>query len=291
MHVINKMCKVHKLLCMAFVCVRDRLPRGVNGIILHVMDCLARRQPITGSILSLQGFVLLWTFICLLISHTFWWDYIKSAEVYDDGTSIECCHDDNCVLCRHEHWHWFLCLSLDLCCSIPVCIVYRRRCLPLVAYCPLLCLFWHQMWECILSTWICGLFSVQTVRWRCWVDGTLLVALNQCIQSCWCWVIWITYRRHLHLIERYHQRATLNIHWSDFVTNIEVLEMAKVTSIEAMLLKTQQRLYYNIYGELFTGHRDKGTPQKIYKVTLKRFLASCNINYRQRTTQATNRMN
>ena len=52
------------------------------------------------------------------------------------------------------------------------------------------------------------------------------------------------YRRHMHLIERYryHQRclrAILNIHWSDFVTNIEVLEMAKVTSIEAMLLKTQ----------------------------------------------------
>ena len=33
----------------------------------------------------------------------------------------------------------------------------------------------------------------------------------------------------------------LNIHLSDFVTNIEILEMAKVTSIEAMLLKTQLR--------------------------------------------------
>ena len=90
----------------------------------------------------------------------------------------------------------------------------------------------------------------------------------------------------MYLIERYHYhqrclRAILNIHWSDFVTNIEVLEMAKVTSIEAMLLKTQlrwaghvsrmedqayQRSYYNSYGELSTGHRDKGTPQKIYKV-------------------------
>ena len=38
-----------------------------------------------------------------------------------------------------------------------------------------------------------------------------------------------------------------------------------------------QRSYYNIYGELSTGHRDKGTPQKIYKVTLKTYLATCNI--------------
>ena len=65
---------------MAFVCVRDRLPRGVNGIIIHVTDCLARRHPITGSILSLEGFVLLWTFICVLIWNIFWWDDIKEHK-------------------------------------------------------------------------------------------------------------------------------------------------------------------------------------------------------------------
>ena len=55
---------------------------------------------------------------------------------------------------------------------------------------------------------------------------------------------WVIYRRHLRLIERYHQRCLrtiLNIHWSDFVTNIEVLKMAKDTSIEAMLLQIQLR--------------------------------------------------
>ena len=48
------------------------------------------------------------------------------------------------------------------------------------------------------------------------MDGTLLVALNQCLQSCCAdhspvryRVIWITYRRHLHPIERYHQRAII----------------------------------------------------------------------------------
>ena len=51
---------------------------------------------------------------------------------------------------------------------------------------------------------------------------------------------WVIYRRHL----RHHQRCLCtirNIHWSDFVTNTEVLEMDKVTSIEAMLLKIQLR--------------------------------------------------
>ncbi|KAL8575838.1 hypothetical protein ACOMHN_014843 [Nucella lapillus] len=41
--------------------------------------------------------------------------------------------------------------------------------------------------------------------------------------------------------ERLHQRclrSILNIHWSDFVTNVEVLEQAEITSIEAMMLKT-----------------------------------------------------
>ena len=55
---------------------------------------------------------------------------------------------------------------------------------------------------------------------------------------------WVIYRRHLRLIERYHQcclHTILNIHWSDIVTNIKVLEMANVTSIEAMLLKIQLR--------------------------------------------------
>ena len=64
--------------------------------------------------------------------------------------------------------------------------------------------------------------------------------------------------------------------------------MAKVTSIEAMLLKTQLRwaghvsrmedhrlskidLYYN------TGHRDKGTPQKIYKVNRMNWRRTCTV--------------
>ena len=118
---------------------------------------------------------------------------------------------------------------------------------------------------------------------------------------------WLTYQRHLCVIERCHQhclRTILNIHWSDFVNKFEVLEMAMVTSIEAMLLKTQlcwaghvskmedHRLPKIIlYGQLSTGHRDKGAPLKKYKDTLKRSLSTFNIDYCQWKTQATNRMN
>jgi len=45
-----------------------------------------------------------------------------------------------------------------------------------------------------------------------------------------------------------------------------------------------------LYGELLTGHCDKEAPRKRYKDTLKRSLATCNINHSQWTTQATNRI-
>jgi hypothetical protein len=38
-----------------------------------------------------------------------------------------------------------------------------------------------------------------------------------------------------------------------------------------------QRSYYNIYGELSTGHRDNGTPQKIYKVNRMNWRRTCTI--------------
>ena len=38
-----------------------------------------------------------------------------------------------------------------------------------------------------------------------------------------------------------------------------------------------QSSYYNIYGELSTGHRDKGTPQKIYKVNRMNWRRTCTV--------------
>ena len=56
-------------------------------------------------------------------------------------------------------------------------------------------------------------------------------------------VSWITYCHHLRHLERFHQcclHTILNIHWSNYVSNGEVLDQAKITSLEAILLKSQQ---------------------------------------------------
>ena len=53
---------------------------------------------------------------------------------------------------------------------------------------------------------------------------------------------WVMHRNHLRLLERFHQhslRAILNIHWNNYVSNLEVLDKAEITSIEAILLKLQ----------------------------------------------------
>ena len=116
---------------------------------------------------------------------------------------------------------------------------------------------------------------------------------------------WVTYRCQLRLLERFHQRCLrtiLSIHWSEFVTNVEVLEQAKLTSIEAMLLKSQLRWVGHVsrmedhrlpkialYGELSCGHRNIGAPKKRYKDTLKKALGACDIDHHQWTALAADR--
>ena len=51
---------------------------------------------------------------------------------------------------------------------------------------------------------------------------------------------WVTYCSHVRLLELFHQHCLctiLNIHWSEFITNVEVLEQPEFPSNEAMLLK------------------------------------------------------
>ena len=86
------------------------------------------------------------------------------------------------------------------------------------------------------------------------------------------------------------------------MTNVEVLEQANITSIEAMLLKSQLRWAGHVfrmedhrlpkitlYGELSTGHRDIGGPKKRYKDSLKKSLGACHIDHRQWSTLAADR--
>ena len=105
---------------------------------------------------------------------------------------------------------------------------------------------------------------------------------------------WVTYRRHICLLERFHQRCLrtiLKIKWEDYITNIEVLQTAKCISIEAMLLKIQLRWAGHVsrmedsrlpkltfFGELASGHRDQGGQYKRYKDTLKKGLIASGIN-------------
>ena len=55
--------------------------------------------------------------------------------------------------------------------------------------------------------------------------------------------MWMLYRRNIQDLEKFHLRCLrriMKIHWSERVTDIEVLQRAEITGIEYML--TQQQL-------------------------------------------------
>jgi len=116
---------------------------------------------------------------------------------------------------------------------------------------------------------------------------------------------WVTYRSHIRLLERFHQRCLrtiLKIHWTDHITNIEVLKKADIPSIEAMILKSQLRWAGHVsrmedhrlpkitlFGELSSGHRNRGAPKKRYKDTLKKSLHVGDISVEEWSDLAQNR--
>ena len=81
----------------------------------------------------------------------------------------------------------------------------------------------------------------------------------------------------LQLLERFHQRclrSILGTHWTDFVTNVAILERTGLSSIEAVLLRTHLRWAGHVhrmddtclpkmvlYSELASGQRSVGTPK------------------------------
>ncbi|KAL8615669.1 hypothetical protein ACOMHN_034819 [Nucella lapillus] len=108
---------------------------------------------------------------------------------------------------------------------------------------------------------------------------------------------WTLYRRHIKLLESFHMRSmrsTLGIKWQDKITNLEVLDRAGTTSIEAMILKTQLRWTEHViwmdsdripkqllYGELCRGKRKQGRPLKRYKDCIKANVTHTGIAPRQ----------
>ena len=84
--------------------------------------------------------------------------------------------------------------------------------------------------------------------------------------------------------------------------NFEVIEQVEITSIVAMLMKSQLRWAGHVsrmgdyslpkmilYGELSTGHLDRGGPKKRYKNFLKKLLSTCHIDHSQWSTLAADR--
>ena len=103
---------------------------------------------------------------------------------------------------------------------------------------------------------------------------------------------WTLYRRHLKQLERFHMlslRTILNIKGQDRVSNLQVLDMAKSTSIEAMILKSRLHWVGHIihkedrlpkqmmFGELASGKRKQGRPLKRFKDCIKASISHAEI--------------
>ena len=129
--------------------------------------------------------------------------------------------------------------------------------------------------------------------------AVLLATLLYGSESC------VTNWNHLKLLERFHQHCLhtiLNIHWSDYINNLIVLERADIPSIESMLLKIQLRWAGHVsrmehhclsriilYGELTSGLQNRGALKKRYKDRLKKSLSACNISHLEWSTLAEDR--
>jgi hypothetical protein len=96
---------------------------------------------------------------------------------------------------------------------------------------------------------------------------------------------WTTYRRHVKLLERFHQnciRRIQNIKWMSNTPDTVVLEQASSTSIETRVMRNQMRWAGHLcrmkverlpkqlfYGELSIGKRAQHKPRKRFKDVLK----------------------
>ena len=107
---------------------------------------------------------------------------------------------------------------------------------------------------------------------------------------------WTLYRWHIKKMELFSMRvlrSILGIRWQDHITNLEILNQAKSTSIEATIIKAQLRWVGHVirmeecrmsrrlmYGELQVGKKTQGQPKLQYKDTVKANLQWCHIKPR-----------
>lgn len=105
---------------------------------------------------------------------------------------------------------------------------------------------------------------------------------------------WTYYRRHIRMLDRFHQsclRKILHIRWQDRISDVEVLQRANTTGIEAMLMKVQLRWAGHVvrmddkrlpkqvfYSQIKNAKREPGGQKQRYKDNLKATLKTCQIN-------------
>ena len=119
---------------------------------------------------------------------------------------------------------------------------------------------------------------------------------SRCMHQPAVW-LWVPYHHQIWLLDHFHQqcpRTIFNIHWSNYVNNVEVLE---ITSIKAMLLKLQLHWAEHISRMggaspaqdshvWWTGHHGRWAPKNRFKDYLKKTLSTCHIDYHQWSTLA-----
>jgi len=104
---------------------------------------------------------------------------------------------------------------------------------------------------------------------------------------------WTPCRRHIRLLDQFHHcclRKIMGIKWQDRITNIEVLEQANISGIEALLIKSRLRWTGHVMrmtddhipkhlflSELSTGTCAQGAPLKSYKDAVKSSSQVCSI--------------
>ena len=124
-------------------------------------------------------------------------------------------------------------------------------------------------------------------------NAMVLPSLSPSLYACETWTL---YRKHIKKLELFNMQALhsiLEIKWQDHNTNLEVLNQAKSTSIEAAIIKAQLRWVGHViqmeecrmprclmYRELQAGKRNQGRPKLQYKDTVKANLQWCHINPR-----------
>ena len=116
---------------------------------------------------------------------------------------------------------------------------------------------------------------------------------------------WTTYRRHLKLLEKFHQnclRRILNIKWTSHTPDTVVLQRARCCSVEKGVILNQMRWAGHVvrmedfrlpkqmfYGELTTGKRPQHKPRKRFKDVIKDNLKALELDVDDWESSAENR--